>query len=42
MRRLGQYMYTDSRRRNLMLSNVDVSVAGYGGATVSRLYDGTS
>ena len=39
IRRLGQYIYTDSRRRNLMLSNVDVSVAGYGGATVSRLYD---
>jgi len=35
IRRLGQY----SRRRNLMLSNVDVSVAGYRGATVSRLYD---
>jgi len=34
-RRLGQY----SRRRNLMLSNVDISVAGYRGATVSRLYD---
>jgi len=32
-------MYTDNRRRNLMLSNVDVSVAGYGGATVSSLYD---
>ena len=39
IRRLGQFMYTDSRRRNMMLSNVDVSVAGYGGATVTRLSD---
>jgi len=33
-------MYTEvSCRRNLMLSNVDISAAGYGGPMVSHLYN---
>ena len=36
IRRLGQYM-ENRHYRNLRLSDVDVVVAGYGGATVDRL-----